>query len=148
MPPTDQEVVNIRTFATPRERVFAAFSQPAQLACWWGPEGFTNTIHEFDLRPQGMWRLTMHGPHGANYENTSRFLDVEPPARVVYEHLDPIHQFRMTMLFEAPTPETTTLTWRMDFGSPAEAAKLRTFIHAANEQNFDRLAAHLSISAN
>lgn len=29
---------------------------------WWGPDGFTNTFHEFNLRPNGKWILTMHGP--------------------------------------------------------------------------------------
>ena len=71
--PSDREIVSTRTFAAPRERVFEAFSDPTQLARWWGPKGFTNTIHEFDLRPGGMWRLVMHAPNGADYANESRF---------------------------------------------------------------------------
>ena len=40
-------------------------------ARWWGPDGFTNTITTFDLRPGGAWRFVMHGPDGTNYENAA-----------------------------------------------------------------------------
>ena len=30
-----------RRFQAPRERVFRAFTEPAQLAKWFGPKGFT-----------------------------------------------------------------------------------------------------------
>lgn len=140
--PSAREIVSVRTFAAPRARVFEAFRDPAQLAQWWGPQGFTNTIHEFDLRPGGAWRLTMRAPHGAEFANHSTFLEVAPPERIVFQHLEPVHGFRMTMLFAA-APGGTTLTWRMLFDSADEAARVRNFVAAANEQNFDRLAAVL-----
>ena len=43
---------------------------------WWGPNGFTNTFHEFDLRPGGAWRFIMHGPDGTDYPNESVFVEV------------------------------------------------------------------------
>ena len=140
------EIVSTRLFTTPRALLFQAFADPAQVVLWWGPHGFTNTIHEFDLRPGGRWRLTMHGPNGANYENVSEFTEVRPAECIVYQHLEPIHRFQMTMIL---TEEglRTRLTWRMRFGSDAEAAKVRSFITAANEQNFDRLAVHLAKAA-
>ena len=36
--------------ASPSE-VFAAMSDPARAARWWGPAGFTSTIHTFDFVP-------------------------------------------------------------------------------------------------
>jgi uncharacterized protein YndB with AHSA1/START domain len=143
LPADARTIVSTREFAAPREAVFAAFADPARLAQWWGPHGFTNTIREFDLRPGGRWRLTLHGPHGASYENESEFLEVTPPARVVFRHLEPVHAFRMTMLFAAQN-RTTELTWRMRFDSVSECDRVRRFIIEANEQNFDRLAAHLA----
>jgi uncharacterized protein YndB with AHSA1/START domain len=47
----EAEIVSSRFFAAPRELVFEAFSNPGHLVHWWGPEGFTNTFHEFDMRP-------------------------------------------------------------------------------------------------
>jgi uncharacterized protein YndB with AHSA1/START domain len=138
------EIINTRVFAAPREKVFAAFADPAQLAHWWGPNGFTNTITEFDLQPGGDWRLTMHGPNGADYENESKFVEVVPPERIVFEHLRTMHWYRMTMTYENVGAGQTKLTWRMLFNRTAENEKLKTFITAANEQNFDRLAAWLN----
>jgi uncharacterized protein YndB with AHSA1/START domain len=135
----EREIVNRRLFDVPREKVFRAFSDPALLATWWGPNGFTNTIHEFDFRPGGKWRLTMHGLNGADYENESVFREVTVPERIVFTHLEPVHRFDMTMDFRE-SGGRTELTWRMRFESAEECANVRAFIEVANEQNFDRLA--------
>ena len=142
--PSNREIVSTRLLPAASERVFDAFADATQLAQWWGPHGFTNTIREFDLRVGGRWRLTMHGPNGANYHNESQFTEVARPARIVFQHLEPVHGFQMTMLFETRHGQTQ-LTWRMLFESAAECARCKDFIGAANEQNFDRLAAHLAV---
>jgi uncharacterized protein YndB with AHSA1/START domain len=85
----------------------------------------------------------MRGPNGTEYPNESRFLEVAPPTRVVFEHLGPMHRYWMTMEF-GPAEGGARLTWHMRFESVAEHARLKEFIAAANEQNFDRLAACLS----
>ncbi len=138
----DLEIVSTRVFDAPRERVFEAFADPDQLKHWWGPNGFTTTIHQFDLRPGGTWRFVMHGPDGTDYHNESVFAEVVRPERIAFEHRKPIHKFWMTMTF-AEEGGRTRLTWRMLHDSAEECAKMRAFVPAANEQNFDRLAAHL-----
>ena len=139
----DQEIVSTRVLAAPRERVFEAFSDPTRLARWWGPKGFTNTFDEFDLRPGGAWRFVMHGPDGSAYRNASEFIEIVSPERIVFQHLEPMHRFQMTMTF-VPEGDRTRLTWRMRFESAAEVERIKAFIPAANEQNFDRLAAELA----
>ena len=138
-----REVLTSRLFDAPRDRVFRAFSDPAELARWWGPAGFTNTIEAFDLRPDGDWRLTMHGPDGTDYPNVSRILEVVPDTRVVFRHLRPMHAFTMHLSY-ADEGGGTRLTWRMRFDSDAEAGRARDLVTTANEQNLDRLAAHLA----
>jgi uncharacterized protein YndB with AHSA1/START domain len=135
----DREIVSWRLLDALRDAVYRAFSTPEQLVRWWGPAGFTNTIREFDLRVGGRWRLTMHAPDGADYPNESVFVEVAPPGRVAYDHLDPVHGFRMTMTL-LDRGEKTLLLWRMLFDSAAECARVREFVVPANEQNFDRLA--------
>jgi uncharacterized protein YndB with AHSA1/START domain len=137
------EVVAARVFGAPRTRVFEAFRDPAQLARWWGPNGFTNTIQAFELMPGGAFRLIMHGPDGRDFHNVWRFLEVSPPARVVFEHLEPVHRFTMSLSFVELGSETL-LIWRMRFAERAEADRVRELVTAANEQNLDRLAAHLA----
>jgi uncharacterized protein YndB with AHSA1/START domain len=136
------QIVNARDFAAPCDGVWSAFSDPARLAQWWGPRGFTNTFHEFDLRAGGSWRFTMHGPDGARYDQTREFLEVVPQQRIVLANDDPVHRFRMTISFE-PRGPGMRLAWSMVFESAAEFARVKDLIAAANEENFNRLEAHL-----
>jgi uncharacterized protein YndB with AHSA1/START domain len=139
----DHAIVSTRMFAAAPEAVFAAFSDPVRLAQWWGPLGFTNTFHEFDFRTGGRWRFTMRGPDGAAYELEKRFAEIIRPERIVLRHVQEGHDFTLIMSF-AVRGAGTEVTWDMRFDDPAEAEKLRAFLLQANEQNFDRLAAHLS----
>lgn len=83
---TDTQIIITRTFAAPRELVFAAFTKPEHLANWWGPTGFTITTYHHDASVGGVWRFTMHGPDGRDYENKVTFLEVAPPSRLVFKH--------------------------------------------------------------
>ncbi|WP_390637577.1 SRPBCC family protein [Limnoglobus roseus] len=132
-------MVSSRVFDAPREAVFGAFLDPATLARWWGPDGFSSTIQVFDPRPGGTWKLVMHAPNGTDYHNESVFVEVTPPELVVFDHLEPVHRFRMTMQFDKHEGGTL-VTWRMRFDVPAECERVRAFVTPANEQNFDRLA--------
>ena len=119
----DREIVLSRVFDAPRELVWDAWTDPQQVVEWWGPKGFTTTIHEMDVRPGGIWRHTMHGPDGTDYANKSTFLEVVKPARIVYSHGggkkgDPGAQFVATWTFEAQGNKTK-LTLRMVFPSAA-----------------------------
>lgn len=135
----DRTVVSRRVIPAPRTRVFDAFRDARQLAGWWGPDGFTNTIHALDLRPGGLLRVDMHGPDGAVYENEYRFVAIEPERRIEYRHEDPVHAFTMTMDFADAEVGRTRLTWTMTFDDPAEFRRVRDLVVPANEQNFDRL---------
>jgi uncharacterized protein YndB with AHSA1/START domain len=132
------------TFATTRQipadpaGVFAAISNPARLAKWWGPAGFTNTFETCDFTPGGAWRFTMHGPDGANYANESVFSEIEPHQRVVIDHLS---QPRFTLVMELePSADGTLVSWAQTFADPAVAAAVRHIVEPANEQNLTRLA--------
>jgi uncharacterized protein YndB with AHSA1/START domain len=127
--------------ATPAD-LFAVFADVASLAQWWGPAGFTNVISEFDVRPGGRWLMVMQGPDGARFPMEKQFVEVVPHSRVVFDHIQTGHDFRMTLQFDS-VAGGTRVTWTMRFTDPDEATRLRSFIEAANEQNFDRLAAFL-----
>jgi len=146
-PISDREIVNTRIFNVPREFMFKAFSDPNHLEKWWGPEGFTNTFHEFDMRPNGIWRFIMHGPNGVDYENKSIFSEIIEPEKIVIHHLGPIHEFLLTITF-AEKEGKTELIWQMLHKSVNECEKVRSFCYEANEQNFDRLEAELTKMVN
>jgi uncharacterized protein YndB with AHSA1/START domain len=135
----DRETVTTRTIDAPRERVFHAFSDPVQLARWWGPSDFTNTFEVFDFRSGGVWRLTMHGPDGTDYPNESVFAEVVPPDRVVVSHIS-APRFTLTITFTERAGRTE-VGWRQCFESAEVFRHVAAIVIPSNEQNLDRLAA-------
>ena len=126
--------------ATP-EQVFAAFRDPARLARWWGPAGFTNTFDVCEFRTGGRWVFTMHGPNGAKFPNESVFAEVSAPTKVVVQHVcEP--KFILTINL-APSAAGTLLTWTQVLESAELAERLKSIIVPANEQNLDRLTAEV-----
>lgn len=140
--PADRMVVTTRIFNHARELVFEAWTNPERLKNWWGPNGFTNTFYEFDLRPGGMWRFTMHGPDGTNYPNESVFVQIEAPELIIFDHLSQ-PQFQIVATFEELQEAKTRLTFRMIFKSAEQCNALRDFVQEKNEENFDRLELEL-----
>lgn len=111
------------------------------VAEWWGPNGFTTTIHEMDVRPGGVWRFTMHGPDGVDYKNKIVFIEIAKPARIVYDHVSG-PKFQVTATFDEQDGKTR-ITFRMLFESSAAYEAIRAYASEANEQNFNRLQAQL-----
>jgi len=140
--PEARTIRSSRVFEATCERLWALFENPDDLAAWWGPAGFANSFTEFDFRPGGRWRFVMRGPDANEYPMDKVFVHVDAPERLVIDHIDAVHGFRMFMLFH-DVPQGTRLTWIMVFDHADEAAKVRPFVEPANEQNFDRLAVRL-----
>ena len=77
------ELVMERTFDAPRELVFQAWTDPAQVAQWWGPRHFTNPVCEVDASPGGKITIHMQGPDGQIYPMSGVFDEVVEPERLV-----------------------------------------------------------------
>ena len=136
------------TFATSRDisatvdEVFAAFTDPERLARWWGPAGFTNTFHIFEFMTGGRWSYTMHSSHGGNPANESVFELIEPPSKIVIQHISqPIYRLAITL---APSGNGTLVSWSQEFEDDTVAARIEKIVVPANEQNLDKLAAEVS----
>ena len=140
------EIALTRVFKAPLRAVWDARTDPKQVEQWWGPRGFTLTTHSKDLRAGGHWHYTMHGPDGANYVNKTKYLEVEPLRKLVYDHggndeRKPL--FRVTVLF-SETKGGTKMEMTMACPTPEDAAQTRGFIRkAGGEATWDRLAEHL-----
>lgn len=134
----DNEIYSSRELHAPLALVYQAFANPAHLQKWWGPEGFTNTIHEFDLQPGGKWILTMHGPEKGNYENASVFTKVVPNELVAWTRTSqPL--FDMEVAFEQLDDFKSKISFRMIFNTVEACEKMKKYVVAKNEENFDRL---------
>lgn len=79
-------VTIIRSFDVPQERVFAAWTEPAEIARWYGPSQFSAPEERItvDLRPGGRWELTMVRDDGAGeFSIGYEILEVQPPSLLV-----------------------------------------------------------------
>jgi uncharacterized protein YndB with AHSA1/START domain len=138
---TNRESFHSRLIDAPPEAVFASFADPSALAQWWGPAGFTSTFETFEFRNGGTWRLVMHGPDGADYNNESVFREIVPNERIVIDHLRDFHHFVLTVTLAAEGQHATRVGWRQVFDTAEELERMAPVIGPANEQNLDRLEA-------
>ncbi len=120
----EREIVCTRLFEAPRALVFAMFTDRQHIGRWWGPRGFSLTIHEMDVRPGGHWRFVMHGPDGRDYDNHHVYREIVPPERLVMYHQSP-PSFEMQVTF-TERGEKTEVNVRTIF----ESGKLRDAVAA------------------
>jgi uncharacterized protein YndB with AHSA1/START domain len=84
---TDHATFTIEhSYAAAPERVFGAWSDPAQKARWFGPPDGDEGIVEMDFRPGGTERFAAAGPDGATYTYAATYQDIVPPERIVYTY--------------------------------------------------------------
>lgn len=135
-----------RVYDAPVRMVWEAWTDPEQVAQWWGPRGFTITTHSKDLRPGGHWNYTMHGPDGTDYENRTHYFEVEECAKLVYDHgasADRPPLFRVTVLFRESLGKTI-MEMTMALATPEMVQEIRKLIkQAGGNSTWDRLAEYL-----
>lgn len=120
----DREIIVTRYFDAPQALVFKAWTEPKHLIQWWGPEGFTHTIQELDVKQGGIWRFIMHAPDGTDYPNEIHFLEIDEPNRLVYAHggdNDEQHHVKVDFVQQGTQ---TKLTMKMRFASVAERIRI------------------------
>lgn len=120
--PTEREIRIEREFDAPRERVFAAYTDPELIARWWGPRNATTIIDVMDVRPGGSWRFVMRTADGSETAFRGTYREVVAPERVVqtfeWEGL-PGHISVETATFEDLGDRTRVITTSL-FHTPEE----------------------------
>lgn len=103
-----------RVLPATRPTVFAALSDPDQLAKWWGPEGFTIPRLKFQARVGADYRIQMQPPEGDAFYITGKFQTFDASNRLTY-----------TFAYEEPDPddvETRVDLSLRDVGQSTEVA--------------------------
>lgn len=104
--PREREVIITRIFDAPREVVFKAWTDPKQLAKWFGPKGFRNPVCEADARVGGAWHIVMRSPDGTEHPCGGVYREVVVPERLVFTNIatdkegNPILDGLTTVIFE------------------------------------------------
>jgi uncharacterized protein YndB with AHSA1/START domain len=81
--PSDREIRIERVFDAPRDRVFAAYTDPELIPQWWGPRGTTTSVDVMDVRPGGSWRFGVRNEDGSETGFRGTYREIVPPERIV-----------------------------------------------------------------
>ena len=140
----DQQVLITRVFDAPRELVFQAWTDPDQVAQWFGPERFDTPREsvEIDLRVGGRYELVMVDPSGARFPVRYEIVELDPP-RLLVLRCEPMpemgmHEPTFTRIELHDHGDKTRMS--LSDGPYTEAAHAEAGWHAA----FGKLAALLS----
>ncbi len=93
--------------------VFGAFSDPNQLAKWWGPQGFSVPSLEFQPRVGASYRIEMQPPEGDPFYLAGKFREVDPPVRLAF-----------TFAYEDPDPDDVETVVNLSFGDLGESTEV------------------------
>jgi uncharacterized protein YndB with AHSA1/START domain len=133
---TARPVAITRVYDAPRELVWKAWTEPAQLASWWGRRGWNTPLESvvMDVRPGGDFRLnSIAEADGAEMPQAFVYREVVEPERLVFsEHGGGTAIVTFTDLGDG----RTEMTFETRVHSPRAEAGLRSA--------FDRLAEHLT----
>jgi uncharacterized protein YndB with AHSA1/START domain len=140
-----REMIISRKIGAPRDSVFDAFTDRAHIGQWWGPNGFTTTTDEMDVRVDGEWRFTMHGADGTDYINVIRYTTVERPARLCYEHGDDKSpHFRTEISFDEQGTDTL-VTLKLMCTTEQQLEEMKKFgAEEGGKQTLERLERYLA----
>lgn len=139
-----------RFFDAPRSAVFQAWVNPYQLAQWWGPEGFTNSVCTLDVRPGGAIRIDMRSPEGVIYPMGGTYREIETPARLVFvsavrdQNGRSLFEVLNTATFIEAEGETAFNIEVRVFNVAPGAAQHLTGMNEGWNQSLNRLASFLS----
>ncbi len=142
----DRTLVLEWTFKAPPDRVFRAWTDPAMLARWWGPETFKTADPQMDVRPGGRWRTIMSGPKGESHTASGVYREIVPPKRLVmtwgWEQADSTrgHETVVEVTFEA-APGGTRLRLVQSVFESAEQARSHTMGWTSSFNDLARMLA-------
>lgn len=138
-----EKFVIARTFEAPRDTLFAMWTDPAHLAQWLPPRGFTMKYLSVDIRPGGHSHYLMTNGEFTMY-GRAHYLEIQPPSRLAYTQqfcdergatvtrhpMTPV--FPETLLttvdFAAETPDSTRVTVTWEPHGPVTPEELDVFI--------------------
>jgi uncharacterized protein YndB with AHSA1/START domain len=136
-----------RVFNAPRNLVFGAWTNPQYLPHWMlGPDGWTMTVCEIDLRPGGPWHFVWRHSDGKEMEMRGEHREVQPPERVVSsESWGPEWPETLnTVVFSKLAGKTTATVTMLYASKEARDAALKTGMQQGMALSYDRLEDYLA----
>ena len=148
------DLVITRVFDAPRNVVFKAWTDPAQVAMWWGPNGFTTKVHELDARAGGTMLFDMIAPDGTVFPMTGTFKEITEPERLVFvsgalnANGKPLFEVLTTVTLTEQGGKTTLTLQARVTAATAGAPQYLKGMEAGWSQTLDRLGRHVESLGN
>jgi uncharacterized protein YndB with AHSA1/START domain len=140
--PTDREIHIERVFDAPRDKVFAAFTNPELIPEWWGPRGTTTIVDEMDVRPGGNWRFVGRSADGSETAFRGTYREITPPERIVqtfeWEGM-PGHVSVETAVFEDLGDRTRLVATSLFHTTEERDGMLHSGMEGGMNETYDRL---------
>ena len=73
-----------RKLNAPPAKVYAAWTDPQKITCWWGPEGAQTLRAETDARVGGRFRVVFRTSGGEEHDVSGVYREVLPDAKLVF----------------------------------------------------------------
>ena len=147
----DREIVLVRVLDATRQAVFAAWTHADAFCQWFGPDGFTCTVREMDVRPGGRACFDMISGGGTVFTNRFDYLEVVPVQRLVFDHGsdtdDDPARFRVAIVLDEQADGKTVLTLRQLHPTVEQRdAKIGFGAVELGLQTLQKLARHLGVA--
>lgn len=138
-PAPDREILLTRHLDASPSAVWRAWTDPALLPKWWGPDGYHCETESIDLRAGGSWRFTMVG-EGQRFANLHEFGEMEPEKRLTYRlsGFDDMRHHADVVVTFIPEAGGTRVAMRMTFVDMTTGDALA---FGALEKGYETLAA-------
>lgn len=119
-----RELVIVREFKAPRERVYAAWTDETMARHWWVPKDFVAVSCRMDVRVGGAWHRRMRSPAGGLIVKFGVYREVDAPRRLVFTYrtenadgsMDPETLVALTLV-ERGGDRTRLTLWHTGFES-------------------------------
>ena len=125
------EITITRVYDAPPRLVWAAWTEPEQLAAWWGKRGWTARPEsiELDVRPGGNFRVTtVNDDDGSEMTNEGTYTEVDEPRRLAFGEsvvtFTDLGDGRTEMTFRTTTEASGELLGRMKGGMESAFGRL------------------------
>ena len=83
---TGRNITVTRTFDAPVELVWRAWTDPALVMRWWGPDYFTTPVAKLDFREGGTSIVAMRSPEGVDNYSTWKYTRIVQHQEIEYIH--------------------------------------------------------------
>jgi uncharacterized protein YndB with AHSA1/START domain len=141
--PSDREILSERVFDAPRDRVYAAFTDPELISEWWGPRGTTTIVDKMEVEVGGGWRFVVRSSDGSETGFRGTYREVTPPERVVqtfeWEGM-PGHVIIETVTFEDLGDRTKVVNTSLFHTTEERDGMLASGMEKGLTESHDRLA--------